>query len=441
MKLTVLKAVLLVLATLLASPALATSITLPYIFVPNTIIVSTQVNANFSIIAGVVNGNVDNSNLSAGANISLSKLNATQSFLDLQAASGTLGIGVGQTGDSVPRVGLYSDGSIQFGPGSSTAVDVELKRSATLTLQLSSPGAVGTPIFDLTQGIEYSNSPNPIPGGRLYLTTGSPVANANAAANVYYGPYRSNTVTISNGTNQVPQTFAQTTLSLSALSTATVYDIYITSASPTTISFVTVAWGGINTPPTRSTDSYGRLCANGTPADLLVGSIYVNGSNQTVDNTSERWVSNIYNAVPRAMNCTDTTTDWTTSSTTPVTANGSTTDGIGSVSFVQAVANACGVNIVCFQNSVAGAAGNDIPIVGFGINSTSAYTVSSYGAAGTASNTSTVSLNYALSPSAGYTYVQRLNSATAGSPVFYGATGDDGGATGNNNGLSFVIWN
>ena len=100
-----LRVVLAVLLTLLASPAFATAITIPYTFVAGTTIVASQVNANFSVIAGVVNGNIDNSNIVIGANIDVSKLNLTESYLNLQSASDVLGFGVGQTGDAYPRAG------------------------------------------------------------------------------------------------------------------------------------------------------------------------------------------------------------------------------------------------------------------------------------------------------------------------------------------------
>lgn len=104
---------------------------------PFTTIVSAQVNANFSVIASVVNGNLDNSNISPGANISLSKLNNSQNLLLLESGSGVLGIGVGQTGDTVSRVALYSDGSLRFGPGAASALDFAITRTGTSTVQVT----------------------------------------------------------------------------------------------------------------------------------------------------------------------------------------------------------------------------------------------------------------------------------------------------------------
>jgi hypothetical protein len=125
--------------------------TVPNIFTPDTIARSALVNANFSTAAGVINGNLDTTNLSAGANIKPSQLNLTLAFLDLLVASGALAFGAGQTGDTIARAGLYSDGSIRFGPGGSTAADTELERTGTSILQLNN-AAGGPATFDMNGG-------------------------------------------------------------------------------------------------------------------------------------------------------------------------------------------------------------------------------------------------------------------------------------------------
>lgn len=429
-----LKVALAVLLTLSVRPASATSITIPYTFVPNTTIISAQVNANFSVIAGVVNGNLDNSNLSAGANISLSKLNNTQSLILLESSADVLGIGVGQTGDTSPRIGMYSDGTLQFGAGGSSVLDVGLERIAANVITPYVPsGATGTASL-------VGNIANSYVGGRLYLTTSSPLADHVATGTLFYGPYTSNAVTISNGSNQIPQTFAETSLSLSGLSTNTVYDIYITSASPTTISFVTTAWGGINTPPTRSVDSYGRSCKSGTPADLLIGAIYVNGSNQTVDIPAERFVSNLYNAVPRALYCTDTTASWTYASTTVRAANASTTDGIGRASFIQIQANlALDINTYCGINC---AGANNNPVIGIGVNSTTVPSAIAGSDVGGGTYSGITACSYTGTALAGLNFLQRLEAAASGgTSTFYGTYQPSTATYTPANGLSSSVFN
>lgn len=165
------------LAALTPPNAYATSISIPYIFSPNTLIQSSQVNANFSTIASVVNGNLDNTNIIAGANINPSKLNLTTTYLNLLAATTTLGFGVGQTGDTVARGGIFGDGSYQFGVGGASATDIGWKRSAANTIQLFIPNGGGTPILNMNSG-NITNVTLVAPtwtgaasGGSLTLTT------------------------------------------------------------------------------------------------------------------------------------------------------------------------------------------------------------------------------------------------------------------------------
>lgn len=429
--------VLAVVIILLSSQAAhATSVTIPYIFVPNTTIVSAQVNANFSTIAGVVNGSLDNSNLSAGANISLSKLNNTQSFLDVQSASGVLGFGVGQTGDTVSRVGLFSDGAIKWGPGSSTAVDVGLSRSAANTIQLNNGTlGTGTGYIDLgTYGTIINTGIGLVPGGRLYLGTGAPYTDHAAAATLYYGPAVNNRALLYNSTLSAYQlqSFAEVSSSLAALTVSTPYDVYITTSSLTAVTLSFVAWGGANTPPTRGTDAYGRLTQNGTTGALLVGCIELNGVPQTIDTVASRWVSNLYNAVPRALFATDTAPTWTDSSTTVATAHGNTTDGVGRSSFMCTLVNqSMQADVFCTVTVNTLSA-----FVGLGLNSTTTFSAYNQAYNATAGTTVAISASYAFTPTVGFNYLQRLEAVSAGTGTFGNSS-----FTGAGNGLSSLVNN
>lgn len=382
----------------------ATSITIPYVFVPNTTIFSAQVNADFSVIASVVNGNLDNSNLSAGANISLSKLNRTQTFLDLQSASGILGVGVGQTGDSTARVGLYSDGSIKWGAGGSAAPDVGVSRTIANTIQINNGTLNSGPAFlDLTFAA-ITNIPLAVyPGGRIYLGTGAPYSDHAATSNIFYGPATNNSILLFNASSNLylTQSFAEASGSVGSLTPNTVYDVYINSASSSTVALSFVAWGGLNTPPTRGIDSFGRAIQNMTPANLFVGAIYVNSSNQVTDNTSTRGVSNIYNTILRAMTAADPSTASATSSIAPV--DGSTTDGVGRCSFVSAMAGKS-VNFNYSQTVQAGT--TESGSFGLGLNSTTAYNSNNQysGVAVTVPG----AVTYGTSMPAGYSFMQKL---------------------------------
>lgn len=129
-----LKAIFLFLLLVLSPvPAFADSITIPNTFSAGTSAQASQVNANFAAVSTVVNGNLDNANIKAAAGIVPSKLSLISEYLNLQATNNR-GFSTGVTGDTVPRVAQNSRGSIDFGPGSSTAMDVSIVRVDSNTL-------------------------------------------------------------------------------------------------------------------------------------------------------------------------------------------------------------------------------------------------------------------------------------------------------------------
>ena len=139
------------------SAANALQITIPYVFVPFTTIQSAQVNADFSAFASVINNNLDNSNLSQSANISLSKLNATSTLLDLLNSTTQLGLGVGQSGDTYAEGGIYGDGSFRWSSGSAAA-DIALVRTAVGTIELEVTSGIANLIIPGTITFNGSTS-------------------------------------------------------------------------------------------------------------------------------------------------------------------------------------------------------------------------------------------------------------------------------------------
>ena len=100
------------------------------ITIPNTLsdgntILASEHNQNYTAITDVVNGNIDNDNIAAGAAIAASKL----AIANILTTANTVTIGVGTTGDSNPRVALDSDGHLVLGSGSA-AGDVRIKRES-----------------------------------------------------------------------------------------------------------------------------------------------------------------------------------------------------------------------------------------------------------------------------------------------------------------------
>lgn len=120
-------------AIMLACPALADTLTIPYSFTPGETITASKFNSNFGAITTVVNGNLDDNNIKVGANIAASKLNLTSELPVLRSA-GNRCVSAGVTGDTVPRVSMTSSGLVTFGAGSSSAHDMAVKREDANTI-------------------------------------------------------------------------------------------------------------------------------------------------------------------------------------------------------------------------------------------------------------------------------------------------------------------
>jgi hypothetical protein len=71
-------------------------------------------------------------------------------------------------------------------------------------------------------------APIAAPGGRLTLTSGTPLTTSNvtAAATLYYTPFTSDRIGLYSGTQWVPVQFSELSLSLAALNANTLYDIF-----------------------------------------------------------------------------------------------------------------------------------------------------------------------------------------------------------------------
>lgn len=130
---------------------------MPFITLPNTFVAQTkaqasQVNANFTAVTAVVNGQIDNSNIAAGAAISISKIDLTAGGAAFnKATTGVTTWASGLTTDTQPRIAMTADVGLRFGAGGVTVVDTEIIRSAAKTLQFNDTAA-GAITLDLNLG-------------------------------------------------------------------------------------------------------------------------------------------------------------------------------------------------------------------------------------------------------------------------------------------------
>lgn len=190
----------------------ADTLTVPNTFTPGTTIQSTPMNANFTAISALINGNIANDNIKASASINPTKLDLTVEYPILRSAAARC-FSAGTTGDTVYRWTATADGDLFFGPGGSSALDLRLTRVDGNTLGLKNATtsyksfAVGnlihkTASFDLIETAASIASANRTitkrdPGADVdacYLTSGATAT----AGGVVYGTGSQSTLNITS---------------------------------------------------------------------------------------------------------------------------------------------------------------------------------------------------------------------------------------------------
>lgn len=333
------------------------SIIIPFTFTPDTEIFSSQVNANYVAITNVVNGGLDNSNIASNAGIVLSKLSLNPggaAFNRTTTANQTWGSGL--TTDSVPRVVMFSDKGLQFGAGAASALDLALQRTAAKTLQLNDTagGSVTfqfggtTGILDMAGGsiinvgsiaggVSLANAT--LQGLRVGISTTPGIPADGTSTTIALEPYIHGQIGLYNGTGWLLFDLSAGLSIAVPATTATGYDIYVNYNAGTPILSL-VAWGGLNTPPTRDLQN-GVLVQHLTPGNRLVGCFQTGGtSGQTSDRASERFVWNLNNQLPRPLFAQVPATSWTLAAvTTWRPADNSVVNGAARVAFFIGLAN------------------------------------------------------------------------------------------------------
>lgn len=170
-----------------------------------------------------------------------------------------------------------------------------------------------------------------IPGGRLTTESGVPVSTSDrtSQSTIYYTPFVHNRIPLWDGSQWKPLIFAETSLALSGLTSGKPYDVfgYISSGS---LALELLVWTDDTTRATAVTLQDGRYCKSGDKTRLLLGTIYTTSTSTTEDSQTNRYVANVYNAVPlRMFSCpayadNNAVTSYTHTSTTWSEANGGT---------------------------------------------------------------------------------------------------------------------
>ena len=150
------------------------------------------------------------------------------------------------------------------------------------------------------------------PGGRLTLTTGTPVTSVDviAASTLYYTPMQHDVIWLYSGTEWVPYNFTELSLALSGLTSGLPYDVFVyDNAGALTLELT--AFTNATTRATALVRQNGILVKNAALNKRYLGTIIPTAANTTEDSYKKRYVWNYYNRTVRTMGLTDAASSWT----------------------------------------------------------------------------------------------------------------------------------
>jgi len=286
---------------------------------------------------------------------------------------------------------------------------------------VNSSASVKTPIANLKTAIEtLGNLVTPsgvIPGGRATLTSGTALTTTDvtAATSIYYTPHFHDVIQIYDGTNWIPYTFAETTLSLSGLAANTMHDGfgYISGG---VLTLEAVAWTNDTTRATAVVKQNGRWCKSGTLTKRLLFTFRTTSSiGQTEDSISKRFLHNTYNQDERLLQVVDTTDSWSYGTATWRSLNNSTANRVEFVTGVLTKVKMRHSLYAATQTVYAGIALD-------ATNTTNANIKSSTGITSAGNNALSM---YEAYPAVGYHFLQLTEKGNGTSATIFG----DGGTT------------
>lgn len=157
----------------------------------------------------------------------------------------------------------------------------------------------------------WHNLPSVV-GGRLTLTSGTPVTTSNvtAAGTLYYTPYLHDKIALYDGTRWRVYTFTEISLSLT-LTSGKNYDVFLYDNAGTLTLELSAAWTNDTTRADAITRQNGAWVKSGATTRRYLGTLRASGTNTTEDSDSKRFVWNYYNQVPFVDFRADNTDSWT----------------------------------------------------------------------------------------------------------------------------------
>lgn len=153
-------------------------------------------------------------------------------------------------------------------------------------------------------------------GGRLTLTSGTPVttADVSAATSVFFTPYSASQwaglVSLYDGTRWRLYTFTERTLALGTLTANLPYDIFLYDNAGT-LTLESLAWSSETARATALTTQDGIYVKTGATTRRYLGTFRTTSTTQTEDSGTKRFLWNYYNRRDRPLRRQETTATWT----------------------------------------------------------------------------------------------------------------------------------
>jgi hypothetical protein len=282
------------------------------------------------------------------------------------------------------------------------------------------------------------------PGGRLTLTSGTPVTSSDvtSATTIYYTPYLHNHVWLYTAGAWTHYTFSELTIALGTLTAGKIYDIFLYDSGGSVTAKIGPAWTsniarGTGAGTTELAQQDGVWVNNvaissgpGAKNGLYVGSFYTISTTATADSGGEagtsqvgakRLLENMYNQVPGSLKLVDKTDSWSYTTGLVRQANGAAGNQVEFVNGQPWGYVTAALQTLYFGNSNVARGAQ----VGFGLDDTALFHGVVGGVANTTASNFTLSLSafYAGYVGLGYHFLSWNEFGADGTCNFYGDAG------------------